>query len=202
MKRPVCSSLSLDKPQPVRSGSSSEQALQRSLPDGSESSLAPLFLLSKANPLRWALLWYRGDARLRPEWRQGIRKDRAANPVFSDLKLIDAADSFRQRRSRCHLPRGGRHNPSGAARHLPLHKGGMGAALSVSFAATSLGEGGTIPQSALRLTAPFAQGSLCTREPLRRGGGASRINFQAGGGCGVLRTSDRPAEGFLRRISH
>ena len=41
-----------------------------------------------------------------------------------------------------------------------LREGGMGAALSVSFAATSLGEGGTIPQSALRLTAPFAQGSL------------------------------------------
>ena len=169
MKRPVCGSLFLDKPQPVRSGSSSEQALQRSLPDGSESSLAPLFLLSKANPLRWALLWYRGDARLRPEWRQGIRKDRAANPVFSDI-------TFKR----------GRRTPSVSGR----------------AAATSLGEGGTIPQSALRLTAPFAQGSLCTREALRRGGEASRINFQAGGGCGVLRTSDGPAEGFLRRISH
>ena len=39
----------------------------------------------------------------------------------------------------------------------------MGAALSVSFAATSLGEGGTIPP-ALRAT------SLYTREALRRGG--------------------------------
>ena len=85
MKRPVCGSRSLDKLRSVRNSSSSEQASQRSLPDGSESSLAPLFLLSKANPLRWALLWYRGDARLRLEWRQGIRKDRAANPVFSDI---------------------------------------------------------------------------------------------------------------------
>ena len=41
----------------------------------------------------------------------------------------------------------------------------MGAALSVSFAATSLGEGGTIPQSALRLTAPFTQGSLYAVTP-------------------------------------
>ncbi len=166
MKRPVCGSLFLDKPQPVRSGSSSEQALQRSLPDGSESSLAPLFLLSKANPLRWALLWYRGDARLRLEWRQGIRKDRAANPVFSDItfkrrgRLLPSAAGplpppsgreaqslrrcapppftqgrhggrpLRQRQGRCHLPRGGRHNPS------------------VSLAADS---------------------SLCTREPLHKG---------------------------------
>ena len=169
--------------------------------------------------------------RLRPEWRQGVRKDRAANPVFSDNtfkrrgRLLPSAagplpppsgreaQSLRRcapppftqgrhggrplRQLCCHLPRGGRHNPSGAARHLPLHKGGMGAALSVSFAATSLGEGGTIPQSALRLTAPFAQGSLYAGAAV-----SPRINFQAGGGCGVLRTSDRPAEGFLRRISH
>ena len=197
MKRPVCGSLSLDKPQPVRSGSSSEQALQRSLPDGSESSLAPLFLLSKANPLRWALLWYRGDARLRPEWRQGIRKDRAANPVFSDItfkrrgRLLPSAagplppPSGREAQSlrRCAPPpfTQGRHG-SRPLRQLCCHlpRGGRHNP-SVSLAADS---------------------SLCTREPLRRGGGASRIIFQAGGGCGVLRTSDRPAEGFLRRISH
>ena len=138
-------------------------------------------LQSKPAALGFALVPGEGDARLRPEWRQGIRKDRAANPVFSDLKLIDAADSFRQRRSRCHLPQRGRHG-SRPLRQLCCHlpRGGRHNP-SVSLAADS---------------------SLCTREPLRRGGEASRINFQAGGGCGVLRTSDRPAEGFLRRISH
>nr|DAG45891.1 MAG TPA: hypothetical protein [Caudoviricetes sp.] len=29
--------------------------------------------------------WLLVGTRLRPEWRQGIRKDRAANPVFSDI---------------------------------------------------------------------------------------------------------------------
>ena len=103
-------------------------------------------LQSKPAALGFALVPGEGDARLRPEWRQGIRKDRAANPVFSDITFkwrkeaqslrrcapppftqgrlyAGAANCFRQR---------GRHNPSGAARHLPLHKGGMGAALSVA----------------------------------------------------------------------
>ena len=188
MKRPVCGSLFLDKLRPVRSSSSSEQALQRSLPDGSESSLAPLFLLSKANPLRWTLLWYRGDTRLRPEWRQGIRKDRAANLVFSDTtfkrrgRLLPSAagplppPSGREAQSlrRCAPP------PFTQGRHggRPLRRG---------LAAPPLPEG-----EARRGNGIFPAGD----------GGASRINFQAGGGCGVLRTSDRPAEGFLRRISH
>ena len=151
--------------------------------------------------------WLLVGTRLRPEWRQGIRKDRAANPVFSDTTFKrgrrtpsvsgraaatslgegGGGDSFRQRRSRCHLPQRGRHG-SRPLRQLCCHlpRGGRHNP-SVSLAADS---------------------SLCTREPLHKGaftqGAAvsSRINFQAGGGCGVLRTSDRPAEGFLRRISH
>ena len=42
-------------------------------------------LQSKPTALGFALVPGEGDARLRPEWRQGIRKDRAANPVFSDI---------------------------------------------------------------------------------------------------------------------
>ena len=105
-------------------------------------------LQSKPAALGFALAPGEEDARLRPEWRQGIRKDRAANPVFSDLKLIDAADSFRQRQGRCHLPRGGRHNPSvSLAADSP-------APLSVAFGDISPRRG---------------ESSLCTREPLRRG---------------------------------
>ena len=101
-------------------------------------------LQSKPAALGFALVPGEGDARLRPEWRQGIRKDRAANPVFSDITFkrrkeaqslrrcapppftqgrlyAGAANCFRQR---------GRHNPS------------------VSLAADS---------------------SLCTREPLHKG---------------------------------
>ena len=42
-------------------------------------------LQSKPTALGFALVTGEGDARLRPEWRQGLRKDRAANPVFSDI---------------------------------------------------------------------------------------------------------------------
>ena len=42
-------------------------------------------LQSKPAALGFALAPGEEDARLRPEWRQGIRKDRAANPVFSDI---------------------------------------------------------------------------------------------------------------------
>ena len=166
-------------------------------------------LQSKPAALGFALAPGEGDARLRPEWRQGIRKDRAANPVFSDLKLIDAADSFRQRRSRCHLPQRGRH---GGCELLPAEREAQSLRRCAPPPFTQ-GRHGSRPLRQLCCHLPrggrhnpsvslAADSSLCTREPLRRDGGASRINFQAGGGCGVLRTSDRPAEGFLRRISH
>ena len=53
---------------------------------------------SKPAALGFALVPGEGDARLRPEWRQGIRKDRAANPVFSDItfKWRKEAQSLRR----------------------------------------------------------------------------------------------------------
>lgn len=144
--------------------------------------------------------------RLRPEWRQGIRKDRAANPVFSDI-------TFKWR---------GRLLPS-AAGPLPPPSG-REAWEPPSPSALLPPPSGREAQSLRRCAPPpFTQGRHGGR-PLRRGFAApplpegearrgsgifpagaavsSRIIFQAGGGCGLLRTADRPAEGFLRRISH
>jgi len=171
--------------------------------------------------------------RLRPEWRQGIRKDRAANPVFSDItfKWGGETPSGSGGAAATSLGEGGTIPPALRATSLytreawgppspsallPPPSGREAQSLRRGFAAPppfTQGRHGSRPLRQLCCHLPrggrhnpsvslAADSSLCTREPLRRGGGASRIIFQAGGGCGVLRTSDRPAEGFLRRISH
>jgi len=169
-----------------------------------ETSCLRFSLLGQASACKkWLLV----GTRLRPEWRQGIRKDRAANPVFSDI-------TFKRR--------GGRLLPA-AAEPLPPPSG-REAGEPPSPSALLPPPSGREAQSLRRCAPPpFTQGRHGGR-PLRRGfaapplpegearrgsgifpAGAAvspRINFQAGGGCGVLRTSDRPAEGFLRRISH
>ena len=133
---------------------------------------------SKPAALGFALAPGEEDARLRPEWRQGIRKDRAANPVFSDI-------TFKRR---------GRLLPS-AAGPLPPPSG-REAWEPPSPSALLPPPSGREAQSLRRCAPPpFTQGrlyagaancfrqrgrhnpsvslaadsSLCTREPLRRG---------------------------------
>ena len=101
---------------------------------------------SKPAALGFALVPGEGDARLRPEWRQGIRKDRAANPVFSDItfKWRKEAQSLR----RCAPP--------------PFTQGRL---------CTREAWGPPSPSRLRRATSPRGRGEKGQRYLSRRGGG-------------------------------
>ena len=91
-------------------------------------------LQSKPTALGFALVTGEGDARLRLEWRQGIRKDRAANPVFSDT-------TFKWRGRLLPSAAGPLPPPSGREAQY-FQMAGETPSVSGGAAATSLREGG------------------------------------------------------------